>query len=388
MALSVGIGKGKDRDPFEAGRNAARDVTVQLKDAPLHALILFCASTLDHQAFINGIRSIFPNTPMIGCTTAGHGTPDELLDDGGILLGLSGEHANNFISAYATGVHDGEQDVITALLQSISAQIPPSKLSTLLMFSDGLAGSGATLLSSVATIPSLHGVIGGFSGDGMVFRETLQFEGSHVLRDAVVALGISEIPVGFAGEHGWKPIGIPMKATKAEGALLMELDGKPAFTMYEKYFGEMARELREEPMSRLALTYPLGVIEGDTILVRAPLSVDEAGGILCGAEIPVGASVRLLLGSKDAMLSAASRAGHRAKSALGGRPPTCAIVMSSMTRRKILGKDTMKEIQAVSDALGGNVPLVFLYGYGEFCPIPGVASVFQNESIVVLALGG
>jgi len=325
---------------------------------------------------------------MIGCTTAGHGTQEELLDDGGILLGLSGESAKDFVSAHAVGVHEGEQKVIASLLASISTQVPLAKLSTLLMFADGLAGSGTVLLSALNAVPSLHGIVGGFSGDGMAFRETRQFEGSSVLNNAVVALGISGVPVGLAGEHGWKPIGIPMKATKAEGALLMELDGKPAFSIYEKYFGDMARELREEPMSRLALTYPLGVVEGETVLVRAPLSVDESGGILCGAEIPVGASVRLLLGSKDAMLSAANRAGHRAKSALGGRPPACAIVVSSMTRRKILGKDSNKEIHAVSDALGGNVPIVFFYGYGEFFPIPGAPSVFQNESITVLAFGG
>lgn len=388
MALSVGIGKGKDRDPFEAGRNAARDVTVQMKNVSPHALIVFCASSIDKQRFLDGVRSIFPEAPLVGSTTAGHGTREELLDDGGVLMGLAGADPKDFVSASASGVHEGEKGVVETLLSALSSKIPLSKLSTLLTFSDGLAGSGTALMSSFGAVPSLRGIVGGFSGDGMAFKETHQFEGKNILRDSVVGLGISGVSVGLAGEHGWKPIGIPMKATKAEGALLMELDGNPAFSMYEKYFGDMSREIREETMSRLALTYPLGVAEGETMLVRAPLSVDDAGGILCGAEVPVGASVRLLLGSKDAMLSAASRAGHRAKSALGGRPPGGAIVVSSMTRRKILGSETLTEIRAVSDALGTQCPIIFMYGYGEFYPVTGAPSVFQNESIVVLALAG
>jgi len=387
MALSVGIGKGKERDPFEAGRNAARDVAVGLKNVTPHALIVCLSSASDIQKFIDGIRSIYPDTPLVGTTTAGHGTREELADDGGVVMGFCGDSAKNFITAHASGIHSGEEKVATTLLESLSAKVPLGSLSTLLLFSDGLSGSGSMLLSAFAKSPALKAVVGGFSGDGMEFHQTHQLEGSSILTDSVVALGISGVAAGVAGEHGWKPIGIPMKATKSEGALLMELDGKPAFSIYERYFGDMARELREQAMSRLALTYPLGVVEGETTLVRAPLSVDDAGGILCGAEISAGASVRLLLGSKDAMISAASRAGHRAKSALGGRPPVAALVVSSMTRRKILGPDALKEIHAVSDALGSHVPLIFFYGYGEFFPVPSGPSVFQNESIVVVAFG-
>jgi hypothetical protein len=387
MALAIGIGKGKDRDPFEAGRNAARDVTVQMNNSTPHALLLFLASSVDSQKYIDGVRSIFPEVPLVGCTTAGHGTREEMLDDGGILLGLAGNNPNNFVSARALGVHESEPTVAQKFLDALKEKIPLAKLSALLTFSDGLAGSGTILLSHLTVDPALRTVVGGFAGDGMAFHETLQFEGGGVLRDGLVGLGISGVSVGVAGEHGWKPIGIPMKATKTEGALLLELDGKPAFSIYEKYFGDAARELRDEAMSKLALTYPLGVVEGDTVLVRAPLSVDDAGGILCGAEIKQGASVRLLLGSKDAMIAAASRAGMRAKNALGGAAPAVAVVMSSMTRRKILGTDAMKEIHAVGDALGTHVPVVFCYGYGEFFPVGGGPSVFQNESIVVLTLG-
>jgi hypothetical protein len=387
MALSVGIGKGKDRDPFEAGRNAARDVTVQMKNVLPHAIVIFCSIGLDQKKFIDGVRSIFPQTPMIGCTTAGHGTREELLDDGGIILALASESQKDFVTAHATGLHLGEEAVVRTLIADIEKKVPIGKLSALLAFSDGLSGSGSVILSALGVSQALKGVVGGFAGDGMAFHETLQFEGGSVLRDSVVALGISGITVGLAGEHGWKPIGIPMKATKSEGALLMELDGKPAFSLYEKYFGDMSRELRDEAMSRLALTYPLGVAKGETLLVRAPLSVDERGGILCGAEVPVGSSVRLLLGSKDAMISAASRAGLRAKNALGECSPKAALMISSMTRRKILGGDSIKELIAVSDAIGSHVPIVCMYGYGEFSPVTGGASVFQNESVAVIAFG-
>ncbi len=387
MELLVGIGKGKDQDPFKGGESAARDVASSLGNALPHALILFCAGHIDTQKFLLGVRSVFPETQLIGCTTAGHGTREELFDDGGVLMGIAGESQKNFVSTHATGVHNNETAIVKAVAENLRLQSPLAQLSGVLTFFDGLAGSGSLITETLKEEFPIHNILGGFAGDGMAFRGTQQFAGSEVFTDSAVALGISGVAVGVAAEHGWRTIGIPMTATKAEGALLMELDGKPAFSMYEKYFGDMAHEVREEAMSRLALMYPLGIVREKTVLVRAPLSVDEGGGILCGAEIPVGASVRLLLGSKDAMFAAASRAGSRAKHALGTKSPKAAIMVSSMARRKLLGKESQKEILAVSDALGSHVPLLCMYGYGEFAPMDETGVTFQNESLVVLAFG-
>jgi hypothetical protein len=52
-----------------------------------------------------------------------------------------------------------------------------------------------------------------------------------------------------------------------------------------------------------------------------------------------------------------------------------------------LGKESQKEILAVSDALGSHVPLLCMYGYGEFAPMDETGVTFQNESLVVLAIG-
>ena len=56
----------------------------------------------------------------------------------------------------------------------------------------------------------------------------------------------------------------------------------------------------------------------------------------------------------------------------------------------MLGEDTMKEIHAIRDVMGTTTPLIGMYGYGEFVPSgteKNDHSVFQNESILVVALG-
>jgi hypothetical protein len=72
-----------------------------------------------------------------------------------------------------------------------------------------------------------------------------------------------------------------MKVTKSDGAKLFTLDNRPAVHIHEDYFGAKASDLRQEPLARMAITYPLGikVPDLDEYLIRDPITVDENGAI-------------------------------------------------------------------------------------------------------------
>jgi hypothetical protein len=211
----------------------------------------------------------------------------------------------------------------------------------------------------------------------------------------VVALGMKgNIKMGIGIKHGWTPIGIPRKVTKSKGAILYELDGRPAINIYEEYFGDLANEIKTEKLAKLAITYPLGMrIEGhDEMLIRDALTVDNDGSITCTAEIPEGSEIQLMIGSHEEAIKVANEAAKKAIGDLEGSSVKAVLVFSSIARWKLFGDRAGEEIVAIKEAVGSDTPLVGFYTYGEEAPLGGVSknikscySTFHNETVLICA---
>ena len=207
---------------------------------------------------------------------------------------------------------------------------------------------------------------------------------------------VGNLKIGIGVKHGWIPIGLPLKVTRSAGSVLHELDGKPAISIYEDYFGpEVAAQLKTEALARLAITYPLGIKTSgsEEMLIRDPITVDAAGSITCAAEIPQGSEVQLMIGSREEALKVAKEAGQKAVSELGGTPKAV-IVFNCIARNKLFGDRSGEEISAIQEAVGKDVPLIGFYTYGEQAPLGGEVkniekcnSAFHNETVVIAVLG-
>ena len=165
-------------------------------------------------------------------------------------------------------------------------------------------------------------------------------------------MGLSgKFSFGVGVRHGWEPLGLPMKVTKAEGAVLKELDNQPALKIYEDYFGKEAEELIKEPIARMAYTYPLGMsVEGSPeLLIRDVVIANEKGEITCAAEIPQGSEIRLMLGDPEKAIQAAKEAAEGAVAQLKGVKPKVVFVFNCMARYKLLGPRIGEEITAIQD---------------------------------------
>jgi hypothetical protein len=185
-----------------------------------------------------------------------------------------------------------------------------------------------------------------------------------------------------------------MKVTKAVGGKLIEVDNRPALSIYEDYFGKKAEELIKEPIARMAYTYPLGMsVEGSPeFLIRDVIIANEKGEITCAAEIPEGSKIRLMLGDQEKAIQAAKEAAEGTLVQLKGAKPKAAFVFNCMARKKLLGARIGEEIAAIQNVLGKGVPLIGFYTYGEDAPLGGVLgpecfSVFHNETMALVVLG-
>jgi hypothetical protein len=186
--------------------------------------------------------------------------------------------------------------------------------------------------------------------------------------------------------------------TKSEGSVVHELDGRPALSIYEDYFGEKAGDLRKEPLARMAITYPLGIkLPGmEEYLIRDPITVDEKGAITCAAEIPEGSEIRLMIGSKEKAVEAAEDAARKLVRDFeqAGTRPKLVLMFNCIAREKLFAQKANDEIQAVMRIIGEDVPLLGFYTYGEQAPIGGevhdlekCSPRFYNETVVMFAIG-
>lgn len=140
---------------------------------------------------------------------------------------------------------------------------------------------------------------GGAFGDNefraFLFKKGEDFHTAGVL---MTFIGGSEIHVQYAYVSGWKPLGYPLRVTKAEGSVLRELDGQPAYQIYQHYL----RIPNDEHIFYNALEFPFAVQHGDRTLLRHAMSCDENGALTMSTGIPEGSVLHVTYGDPETIM--------------------------------------------------------------------------------------
>lgn len=399
MSLLSSVGVGYGEDSFAAGATACRDAVGQLgAGVSPNAIIVFASSKYDQKQMIDGVRSVSGNALLVGSSTAGEISTEGPIERHSVVVMALASSDVQFFGAVSHDVSKDAHLAGKAVAAAVKAQAGES-LKTFMMLPDVLKGNGAEIVRGVLeTLGEHFPVVGGASGDDFQFKQTYQYLNNTVYSDSVVGLGLTgDFKIGIGVKHGWIPVGAPMKVTKSNGAVLHEVNNKPAISIYEDYFGaEEAAVLKTESLAKLAITYPLGLkVEGsDELLIRDPFSVDANGSITCAAEIPEGAEVRLMIGSIEDAVRVAHVAAQNALDQLEGSKPRAIIVFNCIARNKLFGQRSGEEISAIQEVIGRDVPLIGFYTYGEEAPMNGEVrninkcnSAFHNETVVIAVLG-
>ncbi len=148
--------------------------------------------------------------------------------------------------------------------------------------------------------------------------------------------------VGYA--HGWDPVGSQFRVTRSRGFWLRTLDGRPASETYAELFGYPARDWAFPPLNYLARLYPLGVEQGDELVVRAPIRVEADGSFRMNANVRDGIDAYLLVGSNTACEKAAGQAAQQALHALGSARPFFALVLVDVAWQMLLKAKAGSEV--------------------------------------------
>ena len=387
------VGWSAEANPATAGESAAHAALQGLGGTQPACAMVFASSWLDQVKVIEGIRSVLQSVPVVGGSTAGELTPEGPQTHSCVVLAL-GYH-DDFTMSWGVGTgleRDPRLAGHDAALQAMQ-QFPGRQRSGFIFFGDGLlTGYGDVVRGIQEVLGTSSLVAGGLMGDDLRFTATYQYADDRVLTRAVSGLllgGLCVIGVGV--EHGFTPISRPLRVTKAYRSVLRELDGRPAVSVYEHYFGpSMMETVRHGGLSRELICYPLGMqLETGGHLLRNVMAFGPDGSLECTGEVAEGMTMQLMIGSKEVALEAAAVAARRAVRSL--QSVRFVLVFDSVVRKRLLGRETTVAFQRLRNVIGPSVPVLGCYTYGEQAPLNGLSiaghSSVQTGSILVIAVG-
>ena len=369
-----------------------QELHAQLEAAPAQLVVVFASTSTPLEAVMKAATQRFPGSVAIGCTTSGEFTEREEGKGQFVAWALAGDDVT-VVAGLGTGLRaDPEAALTKAINLGPDDSERPHRMAIMLL--DPLSGNGeeASLLAMTLLGPTVR-LAGGAAGDDLHFKQTLVACGGQVASDAVVvAVLSSRRPLGIGVKHGHRPMSKPLTVTRAEGSVVYELDGKPAFDVWkEEVRAAMKREghdvdaIAASDIGGHLLRYELGLISGaNEYKIRAPLSKSPDGSVSFACGIPEGAVVRVTSSVEADQISSARDAAQRARKALGGAKVAGALVFDCICRNLILGPKFGSAVKEIEAGLGG-APLAGFETYGEIAMDLGQSSGFHNTTTVVLA---
>jgi hypothetical protein len=382
MAILAAVGSAQALDGREAGLQAAHHALNNLGVSKPKLGILISSNQYQARELISGVASLLGETPLIGFSSPASLTQAGPQIHSATLALISGDFQaqSQWFPTYA----QSGRETGLALDQLIAGN---KENRALLFFADGFNGDAEQLCASIQ--PGRVPLVGGLSSGDLHTGNTFQMTGNQTGSGSLAAATLrGNIQVGVGSAHGWDPVGSQFRVTRSRGFWLRTLDGRPASEAYAELFGHPARDWAFPPLSYLARLYPLGVEQGEDLIVRAPIRVEADGSFRMNATIRDGIDAYLLVGSRASCEKAAARAAQQAVLALKGIKPVFALVLVDIAWQMLLKSEPGGEVAAVADILGAGVPIAGGYTLGQIVPgKEGASPRFLNQHIVVMAFG-
>lgn len=378
LAASSGAAHGTDAT---AAARATAQALEGLGSTP--SLLLAFPSGLDPAGAAEAIAGLAPSVPVAGMTGNGSISGAGPIDSGCSVLALGPEVSVGLGVARGAG-HDLNRAARHATAEALTG-VSGRDNTLVLLFIDTRSGDQAAAIAGAyavagAAVPLVGGAAGG--------AEPAQLAGRIAHRDAVVAVAISSHGrAGVGAAHGCRSHGTPAIATRSEGRILYELDGRPAVEVYLERLGYAGIELSGEDFEALAVTHPLAQPElsGDS-RVRHVLGRGPGKSLHCATHIPVNAAIEFTHQRPEEIVAASRRAVHSALKRLEGAAPAAALLFDCAGRKRAVGDGLAGETGAALGAFGSPIPpLAGLFSHGEIFRLRG-AKGDRNHAIVAAVL--
>ena len=232
-------------------------------------------------------------------------------------------------------------------------------------------------------------VVGGMASAGPRAGANHLFLNDWVSSEGGVAVALGgAVRVDVIVSQGCRPVGPPLEVTRAQGNLMIELDGQPALERAEQVLQEIPDEERDRLQHGLYIGRPVrpGASGPGDYLIRNLLGADREHGVIAVGDL-VGERERVRLHVRDAQTAREDLEMLLSPQAFDSRAEAALLFACNSRGRGLYGKPD-GDIGILQDALGGAVPAAGMFCAGEVGPVGGKNFLHGHTASIALIRSG
>jgi hypothetical protein len=389
----------QDSDSVRAGEEIARVVTEGLGSEKPKAVLVYATINHDHGDLLAGVRQVVGDDVVVaGCSAQGiMGTGNVL--EGGFVAGAMALGGEGLLAAadMQHDVHVEGRRKGRDLARNVKAELGRAPDLFILLY-DPLSGLDVDHVLAGLRDEIDCPITGGAASQpsGPVVK-TYQYHGTTATTRSAVGLGLCSRGRPFGTElgfcHGTVPTGVTMTLTRADGNVLLELDGRPALDVWREAIGARKGEvLNQAHTAALAMGVEKKVTiagrDQSVYLIRAAFGFSEkTRGIVVQAAIPQGSKILFHHRTVDVVRKGTVAMGEDLARRLAGKSPWAVLAFECGARTApFLGRaGTLEENLDLQSVVAPAAPWFGLLAWGEVASLGGAPTV-HNYSYPLVVL--
>jgi small ligand-binding sensory domain FIST len=385
--LEAGVGQSSNTSTNLAVQEAAKQAMDRLSGK---ADIVVMFATTDHlpglQHSLRSLGTITGTSEIVGCSGLGVLTGEEESEgtSGVAVMAMSSDviRAHPFLHDSLRD-HDGE--VGAQIAQKLAAHRP----SVIAMLTDGYNCRPEALLAGLEQQEPFTPLVGAAASENGSVGQTCQFYGDRVVTNGVTGFALSgSLRAHIDITQGCQPVGQPMTITRAQGNLILEIDGRPAFEVFHGIIGKPFQQDLRRALAFVFVGLPPDPSQTDIqpgqYLVRNIIGLDPDKGILAvGQNVAVGQPMIFTLRDGQRAREDLEQMLQRQRQSLAGRAPRMALYFNCCARGSSLYGIPGIDTAYIKNALG-DVPMVGFFGNFELGPLAGRNHLLTYTGVLAL----
>ncbi|HBA88515.1 MAG TPA: histidine kinase [Geobacter sp.] len=395
MATSVGVGHSTSRNPAAAGKEAVRKALEQAAIAAPDFVLVFATVGYDQQQLIDSIREATVGAQLCGCSGEGIVTGETFAETNfGVCVMVVASDEMRFEGACVRGI-DRKADEAGARLAAQLKPLLADDTRACVLLADGLVFNFDPFLASFQAALGREEplpIFGGLAADNWALQTTYQYFNDEVISEGIVSFLVSgKLEIVWGIHHGCVPVGTKRTITRCDGNIIQEIDGMRALDALNDYLDPDWMTQWNKSSLNLCLGFktPEHIRQGyEEYVVRymAGMNIDE-GSVTIQSEVAEGTELWILRRDKELIFSGVAAISRQLKEELAQQKPRFVLQFECVGRGKVVFRESEKGelISTLQRELGGDVPWIGFYTYGEIGPISSY-NCFHNFTSVVVAV--
>jgi hypothetical protein len=342
-------------------------------------VMVFATVGYNQQLLIHTIREATSGAPLSGCSGEGIITLDTVVESNfGVAVMVVRSDELRFNNAYVKEIgRDGGvagEELATTIRPFLSAD----NIACFLL-ADGLVLNFDPFLArfekTLGLTPPLP-IFGGLAADNWAARQTYQYHNDEAFSEGISCVVMSGIgSIAWGVNHGCVPVGAKRTITRSEGNVILEIDGIPALEALKDYFAEDWQSQWNKTSLNLCLGFktPERIKEAyEEYIVRYMMAKDDQqGSVTIQSDVREGDELRIVRRDKELIREGLKSISRQIRGQLGTAKPKFFLQFDCVGRGKVVFREQEKEelIRALQRDVGGDVPWLGFYTYGEIGPI-------------------